>query len=64
MQHDENSGPTHPKRHLVEIEVAQRLCLGIKTLQEWRRRRFGPPFIKLGAGPHARVRYPLTMLER
>jgi hypothetical protein len=62
--HEEKPGLAHPKRHLVEVEVALRFRVNRKTLQEWRRRRIGPPFIKLGTGPHARVRYPLTMLER
>jgi hypothetical protein len=50
------------ERHLTEVEVAQRLGLTVKGLQDWRRRRVGPAFIKLGPGPHARVRYPLVAL--
>jgi hypothetical protein len=47
---------------LSEIDVAQRLGLSVKALQGWRARRVGPPFLKLGAGPRARVRYRLADL--
>ena len=47
---------------LSEIDLAQRLGLSVKALQGWRARRVGPPFLKLGAGPRARVRYRLTDL--
>ena len=47
---------------LSEIDVAQRLGLTVKAFQGWRARRVGPAFLKLGAGPRARVRYRLTDL--
>jgi len=47
---------------LSEIDVAKRLGLSVKALQGWRARRVGPPFLKLGAGPRARVRYRLADL--
>ena len=47
---------------LSEIDVAQRLGLSVKALQGWRARRVGPPFLKLGAGQRARVRYRLADL--
>ena len=38
---------------LNEIEVAELLGVSRKTLQAWRWRRVGPPFVKLGSA----VRY-------
>lgn len=44
---------------LSEAAAAQRLGLSIKTLQGWRYRRTGPPYVKVGGA----VRYRPTDLE-
>ncbi len=49
---------------LTETQLAQRWQMTVKTLQEWRRRRIGPCFLKIGAGARARVRYPFSALEQ
>jgi DNA-binding transcriptional regulator YiaG len=47
------------RRLLKEAEVAKRLNVSIRTLQTWRVRGGGPPFLKLGAS----VRYDGSVLE-
>lgn len=47
-------------RRLTEKEAAARLALSTRTLQQWRVRGGGPPFLKLGAA----VRYDSDALER
>lgn len=42
------------KPSLTEHQLANRWCISIKTLQEWRRRGVGPSYLKLGKA----VRYP------
>jgi predicted DNA-binding transcriptional regulator AlpA len=46
-------------RNLKEKEAAERLNLSVRTLQSWRVRGIGPPFLKLGAA----VRYPEEGIE-
>lgn len=47
------------RRRLTEAEAAERLALSVRTLQQWRVRGGGPPFLKLGAS----VRYDVEALE-
>ena len=49
------SGPLQPL--LKEQEVAQILCVSVRTLQEWRQTGHGPPFLKLSARKRGVVRY-------
>lgn len=46
---------------LDERETATRLKLAISTLRNWRAKRIGPPYLKLGARC---VRYRLEDLEK
>ena len=46
-------------RHLNEEQLARRWALSPRTLQRWRWRREGPPFMKLGG----RVAYRLEDIE-
>lgn len=43
-----------------EREAARRLGVSVRTLQSWRLRREGPPFVKLGRS----IRYDPAVLER
>lgn len=45
---------------LTENEVAERLRVKPRTLQDWRQRDIGPAWARLGGS----VRYPATELER
>ena len=47
-------------RRLTETEAAMRLGLSARTLQQWRLKGGGPPFLKLGAA----VRYDEDTLKR
>lgn len=46
-----------------ERTAADLLGAKVRTVQGWRRRGIGPPFVKLGAAPNAQVRYPLALLR-
>lgn len=44
-----NANPKQSKQYLDE-EAAGKLCLSTKrTMQQWRWRKLGPPYIKLGS---------------
>ena len=47
------------KPSLTENQLANRWCISIKTLQEWRRRGAGPSYLKLGKA----VRYPHEIIK-
>lgn len=40
-------------------QLARRLGLSYRTLEDWRRRRVGPPFVRVGG----LVRYPIMLLD-
>lgn len=48
---------------LTESQVAERLRLSRRTLQGFRGRGEGPPYVKLGSGRCAPVRYPEDLLN-
>lgn len=48
------------KHYLTPIELAARLRRPEGTIRNWRHRRFGPPWIKLGK----EVLYPLDGVEK
>ena len=48
------------RRRLTEKEAAARLALSPRTLQQWRVKGGGPPFLKLGAA----VRYDPDVLDQ
>lgn len=48
------------RRRLTEMEVANLLSVSPRTLQQWRSRGEGPPFLKLG---HRSVRYDEAAVE-
>lgn len=45
--------------YLCDTQVAERLGISRVTVQKWRQRRIGPPYIKLGKT----VRYEAAQLE-
>ena len=55
MQH----GDRDPAPFLNQSELARRWSVSLRTLENWRYRRIGPPFVKIGA----RVRYRLAQIE-
>lgn len=52
-----------PRRLLTRSEAAEILAVSLGTLSRWAAERIGPPFVKLGAGDKASVRYPADELE-
>jgi hypothetical protein len=48
-----------PLRHLNQIELARRWGVSERTLERWRWKRQGPPFMKIGG----RVAYALVDIE-
>lgn len=50
-----------PDRLLTPADLAEMLGVEVATLVDWRYRRQGPPWIKLG---HRTVRYRRTSVER
>ena len=49
---------TRPLQPLLkEQEVAEILCVSVRTLQEWRQTGHGPPFLKLSKRKRGVVRY-------
>lgn len=53
-----NSATSDPDALLVEVHAAKLLAVSTRTLQAWRRKNFGPPFVRLGRG----IRYRRTDL--
>jgi phage terminase Nu1 subunit (DNA packaging protein) len=47
---------------LTEVQVSKLFKVSIKTLQGWRASGIGPPFMKLGPGRQAAVRYERAVL--
>jgi predicted DNA-binding transcriptional regulator AlpA len=52
-----------PRRLLTRSEAAAALAVSQGTLSRWAAERQGPPFVKLGTGDKAAVRYPADELE-
>ena len=48
---------------LTEKEVSAMTTIPVKTLQRWRCVGDGPPYIKLGSGPKARVKYDFVDIQ-
>ncbi len=46
-------------RHINEVELSERVCLSVRTLQRWRWQGLGPRYLKLGG----RVVYRLADVE-
>jgi hypothetical protein len=49
----------NPVKHLNQIELSRRWGISERTLERWRWRRTGPPFLKLGG----HVAYQLSDIE-
>lgn len=49
---------------LDERGFAERLGVSPETIRKWRKTGNGPPFVKLGTGRTAIVRYRLAEIER
>lgn len=52
----------HARKLLTERETAEYLAVPQKTLQAWRWRGGGPPFVRIGSG-RGHIRYRTTDLE-
>ena len=52
------------ERLLSEVEVEAIYGIKRRLLQQWRHRRVGPPFIKLGSSKASPVRYKKRDLEK
>lgn len=50
-------------RLMTPAELARILPVTERTLENWRLRDFGPPFIRLGALPHHKVVYDWHAVE-
>lgn len=48
------------KAYLKPEELSERLDVPIRTLENWRRHKIGPPWAKFGNA----VRYPIAGVER
>lgn len=48
---------------LTTDELATRWRMKTNTLRRWRVDNMGPPYIKMGSGPKATVRYRLSDIE-
>jgi hypothetical protein len=48
---------------LTPDDLAKRWKVSLRTLEDRRTNGDGPPYIRLGAGPRARVRYRLSDIE-
>lgn len=42
---------------ITPAELARTLRLTVRTLENWRLRNWGPPYIRLGTGAHNKVVY-------
>ena len=49
---------------LNDAEAAKLLCVSTATLRSWRCRGIGPPYIKMGNGAKAPVRYSESDIEQ
>jgi predicted DNA-binding transcriptional regulator AlpA len=51
------------RRMLTRQEAAEYLSISCASLSRWAADRSGPPFVKLGDGSTAAVRYPSDLLD-
>ena len=56
---DQSIAAERPVRHLNQIELSRRWSLSPRTLENWRWRREGPAYLKIGG----RVAYRLEDVE-
>lgn len=50
-------------RRIAESEAASYLGVAKRTLQDWRHRRIGPAYSKLGSGQRCRIVYDVADLD-
>lgn len=48
---------------LTTKEMAERLRVSEQTMRRWRKAGQSPPYLRLGAGKYARVRYVVEHVE-
>jgi predicted DNA-binding transcriptional regulator AlpA len=59
-----NTTPLIGKRSLLTREqAAQYLSVSVGTLARWACERQGPPYVKIGRGANASVRYPSDLID-
>ncbi len=55
--------PTGGRKMLTREQAAEYLAVSEATLARWACERQGPPFVKIGRGTNAAVRYPSDLLD-
>ena len=56
-------GERPPRSLLTRAQVAEFLSVSEATLARWACERQGPPFVKIGRGSNAGVRYPSDLFD-
>jgi DNA-binding transcriptional regulator YiaG len=54
----ENNAPA-TQQYLTQDQLSEFLLVPVRTLENWRQRKFGPPYIKIAR----RVRYSVESVE-
>lgn len=54
---------TEQDKFLTTEELADRWKMKVETLEIWRQRKKGPPFVKLTDGKRPSIRYSLAAIE-
>jgi hypothetical protein len=63
LGHSKQAAKVQEMRLLTELQVSEILATPPGTLRRWRCTGHGPPFIKMGSSPKARVKYdPVDVL--
>lgn len=57
------AAPAASRRMLTREQAAEYLAVSEATLARWACERQGPPFVKIGRGSNAAVRYPSDLLD-
>ena len=55
--------PTALRKMLTREQAAEYLAVSEATMARWACERQGPPFVKIGRGSNAAVRYPSDLLD-
>jgi len=57
------AAPAAGRKMLTREQAAEYLAVSEATLARWACERQGPPFVKIGRGTNAAVRYPSDLLD-
>ena len=50
-----NSDTSHLRQHLAQIDLAERWKVSGRTLEKWRQKRRGPPYLLIGGAVRYRI---------